>query len=119
MAGRKRSNCFFVTINNVSWSKKTVGEWLLIDNLVTELAVGEESYSPPLDPDTEELTVAEPGRHHHIFVRFTEALFLNDVRDIINVFLCDEVHSMDIQVCLPILPKNLEEGSLGRTRRLL
>jgi hypothetical protein len=103
MSVRKRSSCFFITINNVGWSKSTIGNWLLIHNLCTEVAVGEEKYSPPLDPETEEFTNLDPGRHHHIFIRTAENYFLVEIRDIFNVFLCDEVHSMDIQVIINFL----------------
>ncbi|CAF5067122.1 unnamed protein product [Rotaria sp. Silwood1] len=100
MAGRKRSHCFCVTINHADWSKSCLGEYLTAGNLVKRLAIGEEKYSPPLDPDTGSVddTVAV-GRHHHCFIDFVDNYFLVEVQDIINLFLGGDPYSLDIQVC--------------------
>ncbi|CAF0865324.1 unnamed protein product [Rotaria sp. Silwood1] len=99
MAGRKRSHCFCVTINHADWSKSCLGEYLTAGNLVKRLAIGEEKYSPPLDPDTGSVddTVAV-GRHHHCFIDFVDNYFLVEVQDIINLFLGGDPYSLDIQL---------------------
>ncbi|CAF2699099.1 unnamed protein product [Rotaria sp. Silwood2] len=61
MHSRKRSTCFVVTINHITW------------------AVSQEAYRPPLDPIIG-LPSDQLGYHHHIFLRFKERYFLLDVR---------------------------------------
>lgn len=99
MSGRKRSHCFFLTINHVEWSKSSFGEWLLAAELASEFAIGEEEYHPALNPDTG-LPSSDPvGRHHHIYIKFIEGYRYEEVQEIISEFLGGEVYSFNLQVC--------------------
>lgn len=99
MSGRKRSHCFAITINHVQWSKSCLFEFLMASGEIKRLGIGEEKHHPPIDPETG-LAPEEDGRHHHIFVEFSEKYFLTEVRAIFEEFLGHEPWSFDVQVRL-------------------
>ncbi|CAF3893028.1 unnamed protein product, partial [Rotaria sp. Silwood1] len=68
-----------------------LAEFWTADNLVNRLAIGEEAYHPPLNCDTGEIEeLVDPGHHHHIFVDFVDKYFLDEVREVLMVFLGGE-----------------------------
>ena len=81
MFGKKRSHCFFLTVNHIEWSKTALGEWLLAADLCEEFAVVEENYHPPLDAETGEVAPTAPARHHHIYLKFKEGYWFTEVQD--------------------------------------
>ena len=76
---RKSSTCFALTLNNVSFDRTCLGEFLRADDLVSEFVCGEEKYSNPLDPITGEPVEGVDRFHHHYFIRFRQSYGLSEV----------------------------------------
>ena len=76
---RKRSSCFALTINHVSFDRTCLGDYLRSDNLVQEFVCGQEEYSQALDPLTGDPIDGVTSYHHHYFIRFVESYGLDEV----------------------------------------
>jgi len=100
MSGRNRATCFFITINDVTWSKSTIGNWLKDLDEFEEIAIGEEIYHPPLNPETGELEEEpdEKRRHQHIYLKTKDKKHFDELQQILEIFMCEETFSKNIQV---------------------
>jgi hypothetical protein len=87
----RQSLCFAITLNHVDFTKDCLGDYLWADDLVEEIAIGEEVSHSPLNPLS--------GKHQHIFVRFVKNYHYNEVLDIIDIFYGGEPHSVNLQLC--------------------
>lgn len=98
--GPKGSKCFALTLNDVEWTKSFTGWWFQQDEVFQEVAVGEEPYSKPLDPDTglpsEDDGVPE-RKHHHVWLLSKEDLRLDDIRTMVLLLVEDK--GFDLQIC--------------------
>jgi hypothetical protein len=66
--------------------------------LLEELAISEENYQPPLDPET---LVAPPTteKHHHIYMKTKNGMWFEEISKIIEIFTGEENWSRNIQSC--------------------
>lgn len=99
MVGNKRGDSFFVTIGPCTWLKSALGDWLENSGEFQQFAIGQESYSEKLDPDTGEVVDGPVGFHQHIYLKSLEKILLVDVREMFILFLGQEVVSIDVQSC--------------------
>jgi hypothetical protein len=86
-----------LTINCIEMNKVEIGEWLLNEELITDICVAEEQHHPQLDPITGEPSDEEVKLHHHVYMKFSEKVKLDYVRDII-LTLTDDI-GFDLQPC--------------------
>lgn len=91
------SHEFAITLNHVTWEKSFTGWWFSSCPNVSDLCVAEETYHPPLDCDSGEPVDCEPGKHHHVYVKFIDGLSLPDVQAIVATLMDDLGY--DLQLC--------------------
>ena len=76
---RKRSSCFCLTVNKVTFDRTCLGEYLRAADLVSEFVCGQEEYHRALDPITGEVEEGPVEYHHHYFIRFIDSYSLDEV----------------------------------------
>lgn len=95
--GPKGSHDFGLTVNTIDMNKVDIGEWFSRDENISDICVAQEEHHDGLDPLTGEPIDGPVRYHHHIYLKFIEAMKLPEVQDIVNT-MTDDV-GYDLQVC--------------------